>query len=326
MADYTVNISGSTTLMIRDTGGNVEFWVKTGSQTWNNQQPWSFHANGSSSGTRYFRMLRGGFWQKFGEVYVGYDQDVRFTIVNSGLGFPTYDFWQHISRSTVPGAPVMQQAYPISSSTIHVVFQGTTDGGMPILEWQIGYGPNSGGPSYLVGSSGTSDVGGFSSGQSVYFWARGRNAIGWSSWSNRLMATTWRAPDPPRPVNVSAVTQNSVFTQIVDQHDGGTAILERQLGYGLDPDNPTTFAGEFSGENSLTNLDPGKRYYFWGRSRNSVGWGPWSERREIDLIAGARVLVGNDWKRAVPYVKVGGVWKVVRPWVRDAGVWKESSV
>lgn len=325
MVDYTRDIGGNTTMMIRDTGGNVEFWVRTGSSTWNNDQRWSFRANNAESGTRSFRLLRGGQWQKFGETYVGYDQDIRFTLFGSGLGFPTYDFWQHIQRSTVPGAPNLHTYYGISTTQIRVAFDDGYNGGSPILEKQIGYGGNPNGPEFYVASNGATDIGGFSKGQRVFFWARTRNAIGIGPWSNRGEASTWREPDPPNPVEFSDVTQTSLRTFFQGGWDGGIAVEERQLGYGKSPDAPENFAGEISGQNILENLDPGRTYYFWGRTRNPVGWSPWSPRSEVSLIAGAIVLSGDIWRRAVPYVRVAGTWKVARPWVKDSGTWKESS-
>lgn len=327
MADYTVNIGGNTTMMIRDTGGMVEFWVKTGPQTWNNQQPWGYGANGGNSGTLYYRMLAGGNWQKFGEVYVGYNQTVRFTLVNSGLGFPSYDFFQAISRSTVPPAPWTYATYPVSSTEIHVDFASQGDGGSPIQEWQIGYGSNPNYPELYVGSGGNTTVGGFSSGQKVYFWTRGRNLIGWGPWSNRTEATTWRVPYPPSLFGFPVIAQTMVQVSYQDRGDGGQEILERQIGYGKNASAPTDFTNaDISGFQNVSNLDPGKLYYFWVRNRNSIGWGPWSDRAQVLLIAGARIMVDGEWKRAVPYIKVDGQWKVGRPWVKNAGVWKESSV
>lgn len=329
MADYTEFIGGSTTMMIRDTGGWVEFWIQTGSQTWNNDQQYSYGANGSGSGIREFRMLRGGQWQFVASVYVSYDQDVSWTIYNAGLGFPTHTFTHHITRSTVPQAPTLRSVTPISSTAFRVVFTGNSNGGSPILEWQIGYGTSSNGPTATVGSSGTSDIGGFLSGQRIYFWARGRNARGWSGWSNRGEGVTWQVPAAPAAPAFTNVTQTSVsvaFPFATRLSDPPT--LEKQFRYGRDPtgaiidgtinvDQPTE---------ALGNLTPGGTYYFWGRSRNSVGWGPWSAAYKLMLIAGARILVAGSWRRAVPYVNDEGTWKVAEPWIKDTGVWKKTAL
>jgi len=326
MADYTVQIDGDSFMMIRDTGGWVEFWFRTGSQTWNNDQPWAYAANGHSSGTLEFRLLRGGNWQKFGAVFVSYDQDVTFAIYSAG-SFPTHFFVQHITRSTVPSPPRMLSATPLSTTTIRGIFTGTHDGGSPVLEWHLGYGSSPNGPGAAVVSDGNTDVGGFTSGQRVYFWARGRNAKGWSAWSNRVEATTWKVPGAPSVVGFTNVKQMSLTTSFKDGSNGGTPILQRQVAYGKDPvtyetlvDSPT------NGVNNISGLDAGKTYYFWVRSRNVVGWGPWSARSMVNLIAGARVRHAATWARAVPYVRVDGVWKVARPMVRHAGVWKETSI
>lgn len=326
MTDYYLGIGGSSTMLIRDTGGWVEFWFQTGPSTWNNDQWWSYSANGVFSRQK-FRLLRGGAWQHFGSVYVTYDQNVQFTIEGAGLGWVTTTFTQHIQRSTVPAPPTMLSVTPISSSAFHVVFAGSYDGGSAVLEWQIGYGLSAGGPTAFVGSGGASDVGGFTSGQRAYFWARGRNAIGWSGWSNRGEGVTWTVPQAPGIPTITDKTQTSMTVDYMFPVDSNNpATLEFQLGYGLDPDDPTDFISDADGVYVLTDLEPGGTYYVWGRSRNSVGWGPWSVRTQVDLIAGALVLDGAEWKRAVPYVKQGGVWKVAEPWVKHMGTWKKTSV
>lgn len=325
MADYTRQISASSTMMIRDTGGWVEFWFKTGSQTWNNDQQWSYGANGANSPVLKFRLLAGGGWQKFGEVYVGYNQTVRFTIYNAGLGFPTYDFFQDIGRSRVPDPPTIWDTHAISSSHIHVEFYANYDGGSPILEYAVGYGSNPNGPDGWWGSGSPTDIGPFSSGQRVYFWAAARNAVGWSSWGNRTEATTWRVPDAPS-LPIDDVDQSFVVANFQDNYNGGTGITARQIGYGLSSSSPTTTVAASAGPNLISGLSPGKVYYFWARNQNSIGWSAWTPVIQVTLIAGARVYTGGTWRRAVPYVKIDGVWKIARPWVRDAGIWKESSV
>lgn len=329
MTDYTVGISASTTLMIRDTGGQVEFWMRTGSQTWNNDQYYSFFANGSFSGSKKFRLLRGGQWQYVDAVYVAYDQDVSFGVIGAGIGFPTYTFTQHIQRSTVPQPPTLTAVYTVSSSSFDVFFYGNSDGGSAILEWQIGYGSSANGPTDTIGSDGSTNVGGFYSGQRIYFWARGRNAIGWSGWSNRGEGVTWQIPPSPNPASFENITQRSVGVNIAfQQRPNDPPNLEWQLKYGRDEAGSVIDATVNVDElvEYFYNLDPGKTYYFWGRVRNSVGWGPWSTSpSSVVLIAGARVLVVGEWKRAVPYVRVGGAWRVAEPWVKDAGLWKKTA-
>jgi len=329
MVDYQLGIGGPNVMMIRDTGGWVEFWFKTGSQTWNNDQWWSWAANGTGNRQK-FRLLKGGNFQLFGSVYVTYDQNVQFTIEGAGLGWNTTTFTQHIQRSTVPAPPTMISAYPISTTAIHVTFVGNWDGGSPILEWEIGYGQSPSGPVYTIPSDGTTDVTGFTTGAHWYFWARGRNALGWSGWSNRVEASTWmapRVPGSPIILNKSQTSMDVIFVYAVGSND--PPVVERQIGYGLDPGDPTTIRSDLTdGPNwyQLTNLNPGGTYYVWGRSRNDAGWSAWSARTKVDLIAGARVLVSGQWKRAVPYVRVGGEWKVAEPWVKTAGVWRRTSV
>jgi hypothetical protein len=330
MTDYFQDISGSTTLLIRDNGGWVDFLIRTGPSTWNNDQTYSFGANGSGSGIRKFRLVRGGGWQYIDHVFVTYDQNISFTIYDHGLGFPTYTLTVHIQRSTVPQAPTILSVVPNSQSTITVSWRLNYDGGSAPLEYQLGWGASSNGPTYLSGISGDDDtLTGLSAGQRVYCWVRVRNANGWSAWSNRGEATTWQSPPAPSTAIFVDVKQKSVgvnYPFIV--RSGNPPNLEKQFKYGRDPTGVTIDATVNVDETIeyLSNLDAGKTYYFWARARNSVGWGPWTPTASVlVLIAGARVLVGGQWKRAIPYVRVGGVWKVAEPWVKDAGVWKRTA-
>jgi hypothetical protein len=328
MTDYVISISASAQMMVRDTGGQVEFWFHTGPSSWNNDQPYSFFANGSGSGTRKFRMVRGGNWQFVDSVYVGYDQDISWTINGTGTGFPTSTQYQHIQRSTPPQQPYLRSVTPISSSAFNIVFWDQYDGGSPILERGIGWGSSSSGPTSTGWSDGDEPIGGFSSGQHVYFWARVRNAQGWSGWSNRGEGTTWQVPPPPTAPTFYNVSQKSVGVSFPFATLSGNApTLEKEFRYGKDPTGAVILGTVTVDETVeyIYNLDPGQAYYFWGRSRNSVGWGPWSPAYRLDLVAGARVLVGGTWKRAIPYVRVAGVWKVAEPWIKNQGGWTKST-
>lgn len=324
MADYTRTIGTGDVMMIRDTGYNVEFWFHSDQYTWNNQQRWGQQSNGAyTEGT--FKLNSGGAWHHIATVGVGSTQDVLFRMFDSGLGWPTYDFWQRIDRATVPPAPTMQSATALGTSSVRVLFNGNGDGGTPVREWQIGYGTSSSYPQYYVGSDGSTDIGGLAGGTTWYFWARGRNDVGWSGWSGRASAFTWRVPDAPSVVTFDLITQTSVRSKFTGGFNGGESVDEWQLSFGLDSGADDTVITDNDGLTTHTDLQPGQTYYFKARGRNAVGWGPFSAVRSQTLRAGALVKDNNVWKRALPYVKVNGVWKLVKPYVKQAGVWKETS-
>ena len=325
MTDYTKATGSSGTMMIRDVGnGWVEFWLKAGSSTFNHQLKWGYTANGAFSGWLTYDFVSGGNWQHLGSVFVSTSQNVTFHLGSSGtsgLGGPT-DFTVFMQRATVPPAPTMFSAVTQSSSVIRVNFGSNGDGGSAVLEWQIGYGTDPSYPMWYVGSNGLTDVGGLVTGTTYYFWARGRNAIGWGGWSARAQATTWKVPDAPGSPVLSNPTQVSVHAVFTGNGEGGTPVVEWQIGYGTDPAAPQVYVSGYNLD--ITGLTPGTVYYFWSRGRNAVGWSALSARSSISTIAGAWIKVGTVYKQAVPYVKVAGVWKVARPWGRLAGVWKEA--
>jgi hypothetical protein len=114
---------------------------------------------------------------------------------------------------------------------------------------------------------------------------------------------------------------HAVFT---GNGDGGSVVLEWQIGYGTDPTTPQLSASGYNMD--IAGLSPGSKYYFWSRGRNKYGWGAYSVRSEATLIAGAwvDVIEGSTVvkKRAVPYVKYNGVWVVAEMRVKIAGLWK----
>ena len=319
-----VYIGGNVTLRITDEGYNVSFWVLTDQYTFNHQQPWSW----SDSGVMTFDMNNRGSWQLVGRVGVPNSRNIGWTLYNSGLGFPTGSVSMYVNRATAPPPPRFIANYGTGINSIHTQFVSQGDGGSPIREWQLAYGMNPNGADYYVGSNGVNDIGGLASGQWWYFWARGRNDLGWSGWSGRVQAYTWRVPDAPSAVYFSLITQQSIRAQFnggfAGGFEAGAAVQEWQLAYGKSSDVNAATLLSSNGTSDLANLDPGQMYYFWARGRNVVGWGPWSPIRAQALRAGAMVNDNGVWKRALPYVNVNGVWQLAKPYAKSAGVWKET--
>jgi hypothetical protein len=313
-------------MMIRDLGYNVEFWINSNnSSTWSDHIPWNGTVNGASVGGSY-NYPAGAGWRRVGVWGVGYNQTVHFNLGNtgtSGFGGPT-NFSAFIQRATVPPAPNAPVLSSITSTGMHVNFEGNGDGGSVIYIWQTAWGTDPDGSVVTYVNDFDFDLTGLTPGTTYYFWARGQNAQGYGEWSTRSQATTLRVPDAPSSPVISDLTQVSAVATWTPNFDGGTAITAFQVGYSTTDSSPTTSVTATSPK-TLTGLSPGVTYYFRTRAQNAIGWGPWSPATVAKTIAGARVKVGAVWKDAIPYVRAGGTWQVARPWVRSAGEWKQTT-
>lgn len=331
MTDYTRATGSTGTMMIRDLGVAVQFWINANSSTtWSDHIPWSGTINGGGVGGSY-NYPKGSGWRMIYSANVWTNQNVTFNLGNtgtSGFGGPT-SFTVFILRATVPPAPNAPVLSSITSTSMHVNFSGNGDGGSTIFVWQIGWGTDPGGPTSFINTF-DADVTGLTPGQTYYFWARGQNAQGYGNWSVRSQATTLRSPDAPSSPVLSGVTQTTASVAFTPNFDGGSAATGYRIGWGTSPSVPTSFTS-FSLTNpvNLTGLPPGEKLYFFTQARNAIGDSVWSAPTLVWMIAGAFVTVIETGapvvKRAVPYVRHGGVWKVARPWGRVAGVWKETT-
>lgn len=99
-------------------------------------------------------------------------------------------------------------------------------------------------------------------------------------------------PATPWPFAITSWTNNSVNGySVLTGGDGGSKILQWQIGYGLLPGEPTnyidisfeTISGNVRGTGSIGGLIQGKTYYFWSRVRNAIGWSDFSGRTDVSL-------------------------------------------
>lgn len=191
MADYTKSTGATGTMMIRDTGTYVEFWLKAGSQTFNHDLQWAYVINGNSSGWKSYDFDSGGDWQKVYRASVKTSQTVTFKIADSGtsgLGGPT-TFSHSISRSKAPSAPSSVKFTSIKATSVDATFTDGANNGDSIDSRQIGYGTNSSTPQKTISSDRSTTITGLTPGATYYFWARTHNSLGWSSWSAKSTAT-----------------------------------------------------------------------------------------------------------------------------------------
>lgn len=331
MADYTKSIGASGTMMIRDTGTYVEFWLKAGSNTFDYDLDWGYTVNGVTDNTNEFRFESGGAYQRLGRWNVTYDQTVTFRIYDtgtSGLGSGG-TLSVAINRTSAPPTPPAWAIEQIQDTRVQGDVDGFGNGGLAIDQIQVRYSLSSSASSPLYASDDNLDgyfwIEGLARGTKYYFWVRTRNSKGWSGWSAVSSATTHNYPAAPTGPVITDVKQASAQVSTTPNSNGGSAILEYEIGYGTDPNAPVS---SISGQNVLiTGLAAGAVTYFWARARNVYGWGPWSVRTQATLLAGVWVDYtppgGPTTKhRAVAYVNVGGVWKTAEAFTKIAGMWK----
>lgn len=328
MTDWTKTTGSTGTMMIRDTGGVVEFWFKAGySNDWYNGLDFSYTVDGHTT-NKSIDYPTGADWKKVGSDDATYNQTVTFKLVTatgiSGMGGPT-TFTHSVTRDSVPGAPSTPKISGIKATSVAVTFSDGSNGGDAIDSRQIRYDDNSNFSSpTTVSSDGSTTVSGLTANKTYYFQARCHNSVGWGSWSGTASAKTQSVPTAPSAPLLSSVTATTVDVSWTDNSDGGSPITAHQIGWGTSSSAPTSTVSAKSPQ-VVTGLTPGTNYYIFVRAQNSVGWSAWSKPTSMRTVAGAYILVGTTWKLAVPYVNVGGTWKLAEAWVRSAGVWKRTT-
>ena len=324
MADYTKSTGSTGSMMIRDTGSVIEFWLKVGSQTWSGRMPWRYTANGSTTAWKYIDFRGTGSYQKLGSVTVTTSQTVSFYIGDTGtlgLAGPT-TLSVSISRGSKPPAPTAPRISSITNTSVFADSDSNGDGGLSVTRWQIGYGKSSSSPGAYIDaglSNGQATITELVPGSTYYFWARGLNSLGWSAWSTRSSAKTHSDPSAPSRPSLSNITTTSVTVTFKDGANGGSSITKRWIGYGA---TSATTTVESDGSTTLTGLSPGTNYRIWARTENKYGQGPWSPYASMVSDHTASVFYDGQWQNAVAFVKVNGVWKPAKPMVKIAGMWK----
>lgn len=327
MTDYT-KASGNGTLLIKDLGSTVEFWVKPYySDFWWQNLSFTVTANGSS--TNYAVDFSGNSWVKVTSRTISSSQTVTFKLNTatgtSSLGGPT-TFSQYIDRGTAPPQPDAPTISSIGSTSVNASFTNNGNGGLALDNWAIAYSTGSTpGTTIYPGSDQSGTISGLSPGTKYNFWSRVHNSKGWSAWSPAKSATTLRKPYAPTSIVVDQITQRSVRVAFTDPNNGGSSITSRSIAYNTS--NTLTGATIIStdGNDTVSGLLPGRQYYFWVRANNAIGSGDWSGAVGALLVAGAFVAMADGTtKRAVPWYNDAGTWKLIRPWSKSAGVWSQT--
>jgi hypothetical protein len=219
-----------------------------------------------------------------------------------GAASGTVEFWITSNNGTTFDHE-MPWAYTINGSYSGMLEHNYNAGsGWNLLgSWNITYSQTVG---FYLGATGTSGLGGPTS---------------FEQWIQR--ATVPAAPNAP---TISNIQPQSMDLSWVPNSNGGAAITNYEIKYGLTAGAETFTATSSTTTKTITGLTPGTTYFFKVRAQNSVGWSGYSGNSSAMTIAGSRIKVAGVYVFAVPYVKDGGIWKLAKPYVKDAGTWKET--
>lgn len=115
--------------------------------------------------------------------------------------------------------------------------------------------------------------------------ATGTNSLGgptdFSQYIDRAVA-----PSPPNITSIYNIWSDRVDLAVTNNSDGGAAIQDHQIGYGLDPWTIQYLSATFgtAGSTRIDGLIPGRVYYFWARAWNVKGWSGWSGRAQATTL------------------------------------------
>lgn len=305
----TASIDGVGTVGVKSQDPFLPIGTPNGFQRWHHY--WDINIPHGADGKRGAITLRMSL--KYDNGYVHIVKTAKFS------DFPA------INVQRAPSATTKPKVDQIKSTSVRYSFSEPEDlGNAPILDREVGYGLSSGSPDTVVVSNSPIVISGLTPSKRYYFWSRARNKNGKGPWSARVDVNTISTPPKTTPLSLTKEGPLQVKYRFQGNGNGGAPLLEWQVGYGTNPDTPSTFLTS-TGTSIVDNITNGMTWYFWSRGRNSEGWGPWSAKLSIKTPTGVRIKIDDDkYVEAIAFVKHDGIYKESLPYVKYTGVYKET--
>lgn len=145
----------------------------------------------------------------------------------------------------------------------------------------------------------------------------------WHEYSDSISLTKIPRVPSYTSTNASDITEHSVrLTGTVDTH----SLSITDGGWDISTDGGTnwTFHKGSSTDKTITELDPGTKYWYRGYVVTSGGGAnsSWKTFTTKDCVV--RKNINDTWKTCVPYKKINGTWKKCIPYIKVNGTWKEG--
>jgi hypothetical protein len=242
--------SGSSFEVYVDYVGLVQAW--SGGYDFRNGNNFLIHASD--------RQVYTNIWGDCGaQVYANYNI----------LGYAQTSAVHNGTDASVPGAPTNIGLDQITTTSMRYRFQGTTDGGSPITQWQYqAWGDPSFNGAGVAGSSGTTVLNNLTPGTTYYFRSRGVNEVGAGPWSGTISAST--LPTVPPGMTLTPQASGTALVASLTPPGGATGVTNyrleyRVLGSGTSP----TVITQATSPITASGLTPGASYEF--RSMAFIG-------------------------------------------------------
>lgn len=105
--------------------------------------------------------------------------------VHTAAGWSDWSVRTSVTTDGIPASPAAPTLATPTQTSVYATFPAPADSGSPILEYQIGHSLAADRPITFIPSNRATLVSALVPGREYYFWARARNAVGWSPWSTQ---------------------------------------------------------------------------------------------------------------------------------------------
>lgn len=280
MTDFNRGTGTTGTMMIRDTGSSVEFWINAGqSATFVGQLGWSGTVNGVGVGgtTQY---PSGNPWIQLGAWGVSTSQTVYFHLNatgTQGLGGPT-DHSAYIARATIPGQPGTPTASNILTDQMQLNWTIPGNGGAAIDQMLLRRSQSPDMSSYTdfpqPGNSTGFVVTGLTPATTYYWQVFAHNAVGYGPGSGVLTQAT--LPATPPGLTVASSPSGTSATLTLTAPSGVSGVTSYSIERRIPPSTNATPLTTPSSPFEVTGLTPGTTYEWRASAWIGSYQSPWT--------------------------------------------------
>lgn len=245
--------------------------------------------------------------------------------------------WSPISGAIIPNVPTKiteRSMVYVSPRSLNVVWVAPASPNAPIdaglVRWNIDNNPYStygGGEASVLSASNFYQITELANATTYYVFAYVHNSQGWSLPSDPLTYTIPNVPDGMVVPTLLFTPPTTVTVSFVSPGNGGSPITGYSIEYADNAvfTNPVQINAAYSPK-IITNLIPGKTYWFRVKAINAQGNSNPSPSTSLRVLSGPRVYHEGKYKTTIAYVYDDDFqWRIAIPFRADSlGGWNNA--